>query len=76
MAEIRRYWYIVWRRIFYDNTFNHEVIDRDPADWLIAQREAADKLAETTNEGYLSSIIIINQFEITAEQYTRMESLQ
>jgi len=64
-SVVKKYFYIVWRRQDNNISVEHEVIDCDPGDWLIE------------NIGRpLGPIVIINQFEITADQFTRLESLQ
>lgn len=74
---MKRYYYIVWRRSFLDD-WRHNVIDESPAGWLAAQ------LLPTKPDTWLLKArppewnlpVIINQFEISAEEYTRLESLQ
>lgn len=70
---MRRYWYIVWRRTLDTEVLFYKALDRNPIDWL------AENLtlyyAEERNDRHRDGpIVIINQF--TAEQYTRLESLQ
>jgi len=63
---IKRYWYIVWRLAENDHLLSG-IFDMEPAEWLIRNRVR-----------FLDAnpIIIVNQFEITAEQYNALESLQ
>lgn len=63
---MKRYFYIVWRLADGEHLIS-DVFDMEPAEWLIRNR---------VNPRDPNPIVIINQFEITAEEYQRLESLQ
>lgn len=69
--EPRRYYYVVWREGSY---ICSGVADGHPADWL------AQKIEDHKKSNWFFRTAkppqIINQFEITAEQYNRLEILQ
>ena len=72
--ESKRYYYIVWRRVDNNIYVNHEVTDMHPADWVARDME----LLKNSKEGLrlLAEAAIINQFEISAEQYQALEAIQ
>lgn len=71
---MKRYWYIVWRRGNpKTQILRWSVLDFDPAEFLIRNIGADQRNDVSDGQG---DIIVINQFEITAEQFQRLESLQ
>ena len=69
---MKRYWYIVWRRQFSYYDINWRVIDHDPGEFILQELEL---FRNVTVKGS-GPVVIINQFEISAEQYQALESLQ
>lgn len=63
---MKRYWLITWHIPNYGYP-QMERIDQDPVDWLLEKRMSAK---------HAKGVVILDHIEITAEQYTRLESLQ